>query len=151
MTPLLKRLSACAVFTALFAACNGNAANSLNEHEQALCNAYSAGKIIALVGPSKAEDTEWYADWSAYLNEFIAAHTNELAVEYAEQLTTVKVAPYVVAFSRKGQASYAVEEAVEPQYYEYVWLTYNNQPLPGHIAPFAPTKLAKQPLAKLCR
>ncbi|TAA41807.1 hypothetical protein [Corallincola spongiicola] len=102
----------------------------------AICQQYNSGDAIAVVGNAKPDDSEWYADWSAYLNDFAMANADKITVYHSSNHPEFNVSDYTVFFAKKGHPSFIISEAVEPQYYEYVAMTYSGEVIPASISAF---------------
>ena len=117
--------------------------------DQNLKNELDAGKAIVLVINAIAEpETEQYADWSHYLNQF-SSKAGETFVFH--KTTTRKLKDQIygaekfstnhsMIFMKKGKPSYFYNgPIVEPQVYQFVYLTYQEKPVkPEYLKQFAP-------------
>ncbi|MDO6684121.1 MULTISPECIES: hypothetical protein [unclassified Agarivorans] len=131
-------------------ACSGQAVTTIKTTEQNLCDDYRQGFAIAIIGNSTADDSEWYADWSAYLNDFITNNKETFKVYRESQLDNIELPIYSVAFSKQSRTSYLLQETIEPQYYEYVAADYLRASIADHVAPFKPLTHEIDLVKQLC-
>ena len=111
-------------------------------------------KVVVLIINSKEnQESEQYADWSYYLNDF----ANAVGDEYVfYKLDTTSLAnlteragsyakAYSMIFMKQGKNTYFYDgPIVEPQVYEYVQLSYSGQTVPKHLHQFAPETVVFQ-------
>lgn len=112
---------------------------------------WSDGKaIVIIIDADENSDSELYADWSHYLNEFaeqvgpefvfhkLAAKAGESPVD----LEKLKAQPYSMLFFKKGEPAYFYQGAiVESQVYRFVRLRYANDDIPAFLHQFSPEEI----------
>ncbi|GAL02111.1 hypothetical protein JCM19237_5004 [Photobacterium aphoticum] len=111
---------------------------ALTEAEQLLCQAYQRGDSVVVLGEAPVDDSEWYADWSAYLNEAIATYGESVRVVSAQSVPNFLVDQYSVLMGQRAKPSYVLEEVVEPQVYTYVHAVYTGEAIPEEVKAFKP-------------
>ena len=110
--------------------------------------------VVVIVNADETSDSEQYADWSHYLNEFAASVSDGFAFH---KVTTDEGSlkscppgyrePYSMIFMRRGGNSFVYEGPIlEPQVYEYVRRAYRGEPIPGEIRAFRPDEVPGQVL-----
>ena len=112
------------------------------------------GKAVVLIINSKEnQESEQYADWSYYLNDFANTAGNDYVfhklnttslmnlIESAKSFTQA----YSMIFMKQGKNAYFYNgPIVESQVYEYVQLNYSGQTVPKHLHQFAPETVVFQ-------
>ena len=112
---------------------------------------WSDGKaIVVIVDANEDSDSEHYADWSHYLNEFAEQAGPEfvfhkLAAQAGESpvnLEKLKAQPYSILFFKQDEPAYFYQGAiVEPQVYRFVRLRYSNADIPEFLHQFSPEEI----------
>lgn len=108
----------------------------------------ATGKVIVLIiNADETRQSEQYADWSYYLNEFareaglVFSFYKVSSDDLASLVTCSKRydAPYSMIFMRNDEVSLFHEGPIlEPQIYEYVSRFYGGESMPEHLDQFAP-------------
>jgi len=113
----------------------------------------NAGKtIVFIIDAAENRQSEQYADWSHYLNQFSSNNAKTYAFH---KISTDKlkhlihnsdkfITPYSTIFMKKGKPSYFHEgPVVEPQVYRFIALTYAGKPVkPEYLLQFAPDEVS---------
>ena len=121
------------------------------EHKSVIQEELRSGKAVVLIINSKEnQESEQYADWSNYLNDFASKvgdkytfhklDTKSLInlIEGAEAYTKA----YSMIFMQQGKSTYFYKGPIfEPQVYEFIQLTYAGKPLLKHLSHFAPKEI----------
>lgn len=124
---------------------------ALADPRDALCETLQNDQtVILIINGLGNHESEQYADWAHYLNEFYnSSHSEEFAyfnvsaaslstmIEDGQQFAT----SYSMIFMKNGRPSLFHEGPIlEPQAYEYVDLFYAQQAIPAHLHQFAPVE-----------
>lgn len=142
---LLIAISACGIVSTHI---KDNAiVNSLSVESQ---NSYNNGKGILLFSFIEAHrNTEAYADWAEYLNEFKFDSKSEFLIHQIEGQTKVALNIKTDEFSiflKEGYPTYFYDGLiVEPQVYTAVYKVYSKQELSGMDKSFLPEELCTSP------
>ena len=109
--------------------------------------------VVLIINGKENQESEQYADWSYYLNDF----ANTVGDEYVfHKLNTTSLMnliesaksytkAYSMIFMKQGKNTYFYNgPIVEPQVYEYVQLNYSSQTVPKHLHQFAPEAVVVQ-------
>lgn len=116
---------------------------------------WSDGKaIVVIINADENSDSEHYADWSHYLNEFaeqagpefvfhkLAAQAGGKSWESPVKLEKMNAQPYSILFFKKGEPAYFYQGAiVESQVYRFVRLRYSNDDIPEFLHQFSPEEI----------
>jgi len=134
--------------------CNSIAENSLSSNllkslDTKINNTYLKGESILLFAyDDKIINTEAYADWSSYLNEFKQEPNSKFQFfriapqSLKNSLPALQGVSEYSVFLKKGQSAFLYEGLiVEPQVYTAVDRAYNQVPLSDEDKAFLPTKI----------
>lgn len=121
------------------------------------CNPFdkelNAGKaIVFIIDGAENTQSEQYADWSHYLNQFSSDNTKTYVfhkiskdklkgiIHNADKYNT----PYSMIFMKNGKPDYFYEgPVIEPQIYRFIELTYEGKPVkPEYLLQYAPDKVS---------
>lgn len=111
----------------------------------------SGKAVVLIINAVVKPESEQYADWSHYLNQF----SSDVGKSYVfHKLSMDKLNKlvlnadkfnknYSMIFMKKGKPSYFYKgPIVEPQVYKFVQLTYLGEPIkPKHLKQFAPKEV----------
>ncbi len=112
------------------------------------------GKVIVLIiNSTENQESEQYADWSYYLNEFAAAVDDKYSFHKLNTKSLMDLVEgagvyrkaYSIIFMKQKNATYFYNGPIlEPQVYEYIQLAYSKKPIPKHLNSFSPEKIVIQ-------
>ncbi len=123
---------------------------ALADQKDAVCNALLNEQVAVLIINDLGNDeSERYADWSYYLNDFSSSHADEYTFFHVDTESMARLIyeserfdePYSLIFMKSGSPSLFHQRPIlEPQAYEYVELFYAQQAIPAHLHQFAPVE-----------
>jgi hypothetical protein len=90
-------------------------------HAGSLCAQYKNGSPVIIVSTTENDESELYADWEFYLNNFISKHQ-----EYEIKSDINELPPMTVIFAKQGKNSFELLESPEPILYEMINTYYQN-------------------------
>ena len=127
--------------------------------DKAVCEAFEDNRVVVLIIHDNGDhESESYADWAEYLNDFASSHTEDYRLIKLTQESLTRlideadryIAPYSMVFLKEGRPSLFYEgPIVEPQTYQYVELFYAGREIPAHLSQFAPLEVEVR--LKTCR
>lgn len=107
--------------------------------------------VVLIINANEDANSEQYADWSHYLNQFSIKVGNKYIFHKVSSKGLNKLIvsqkefyeEYSMIFIKKGQPTYFNQGAIlEPQVYEFVKLSYAGKPIePKYLEQFSPKKL----------
>lgn len=111
----------------------------------------SGKSVVLIINADEKSESEQYADWSHYLNEFSSEVGNNY---FFHKISTAKLNKiilkgekfkenYSMVFMKKGKPSYFYSGPIlEPQVYKFVKLTYLGKPIkPKYLNQFSPKEV----------
>ncbi|MFP8966114.1 hypothetical protein ACKC9G_06025 [Pokkaliibacter sp. CJK22405] len=118
---------------------------------QDACTRYNNGDALMVLSAHPQDDSEFYADWSYYLNGFEAKHKAYTVLDDDAQIAKT-FEPYSVLFVKKGQPAYLLEKTVEPQFYDVADRLTSGKKVAADMQSFMPEEVAEDKVAGiLCR
>jgi hypothetical protein len=90
-------------------------------HAESICTQYENGSPVIIISTSEDDESELYADWEFYLNNFISKHH-----EYEIKSDIKELQPMTVIFAKQGKNSFELLESPEPILYEMINTYYQN-------------------------
>ncbi len=112
------------------------------------------GKIIVLIiNSTKNQESEQYADWSYYLNNFAGSVSDKYSFHKLDTKSLMNLMKganaykkaYSMIFMKQKNSTYFYNGPIlEPQVYEYIQLAYSKKTIPEYLNSFSPEKIIIQ-------